>query len=135
MNRCWRPGRRYCALVVCLALVTMPGCGGSSEQPRYELSGEVTRNGEPVPSGMITFRSLVSTGGTADGFAPIKEGKFDTSDGGRGHFGGPHEITITASVPVDPGNPDLGTKSLFEPDVVTMNLPYGKATRHFNVSK
>jgi len=71
------------------------GCGGNEGPERYDLSGTVTYQGQPVPRGYIQFTpdSSLSNAGPA-GYADIQDGKYDTSKNGKGTVGGPHTVTI-----------------------------------------
>ncbi|WP_339729537.1 hypothetical protein [uncultured Gimesia sp.] len=44
-----------CLLSICM-LTGLSGCGGETGPKKYSVSGKVTFNGEPVPSGEILFR-------------------------------------------------------------------------------
>lgn len=77
--------------VAALALIAI-GCGDSG---RYRVSGRVTFDGQPVPTGAVTFLPL--GGGDRDrsaGFCRIESGQFD-SRGGRSPMEGRHRVMIT----------------------------------------
>lgn len=77
------------------AIGMVSGCGGASGPERYELSGTVQFQGKPVPAGQIVFEPDSSKGNVGpQGMAEIREGKYDTRDGGRGMVGGPHVVRI-----------------------------------------
>ena len=67
--RRWRPGRLAAALAVMLA----SGCAGESGPPRLPVSGKVTLDGKPLPSGTITF---LPTGKGEAASGPIADGSF-----------------------------------------------------------
>jgi hypothetical protein len=79
-----------------LLLAACAGCG-SSERPRYHLTGNVTAGGKPVPAGVMFFEpdALAKNDGQP-GYAYIKAGKFDTRDQGQPTIGGPHHVRIQA---------------------------------------
>jgi hypothetical protein len=82
-------------LVALGAIGLVSGCGGASGPERYELSGTVQFQGKPVPAGQIVFEPDSSKGNVGpQGMAEIREGKYDTRDGGRGMVGGPHVVRI-----------------------------------------
>jgi len=95
----------------------------------------VTFDGQPIPEGTITFEPLEVQEESGDGFAHIKDGKFDTRNDGRGHYGGKHKVIITASsgTLVDPNDPDSGTKPLFEPYETTVEFSEEQSTQDFAV--
>lgn len=121
------------AWIVCLA-ATVAGCGAPSGPQRFALSGRVTRDGQPVVQGRIALEPVepvVADGKPlGDGFAPIRNGLFSTADLGRGHFGGPHRITVTglATAPLDPTSSEPVYPPLFEPYDMTADLPRRTST-------
>lgn len=76
-------------------MMVLAGCGGDGGPGRYDVSGTVTYNGQPVPEGVIQFRpdSSKKNNGPAVN-ANIVDGKYDTSDSGKGTVGGPHIVII-----------------------------------------
>ena len=78
---------------VAALLCLVAGC--SSKPELYHVSGTVTHDGQPVPAGEIKFEADVTKGHDGpQGFARIKDGKYDTSQRGRGVLGGPYVIRI-----------------------------------------
>ena len=120
----------WCVIVLCLPCIA--GCGQEGPR-RYHISGKVTFKGQPVPEGNISFEPVSSEIG--GGFAFVREGKFDTSEEGRGHLGGEHRVRITGhtGVLIDPNNPDSGTVALFQPYETTLDLPQGSSEQEFEV--
>ena len=88
-----------------------------------------------MAAGAITFEPLDMPDRLGDGFAHIRNGEFDTSVDGRGHFGGPHKVIITGSsgTLIDPQNPDSGTRPLFTPYETMVDLPKKRSTQDFTV--
>lgn len=61
----------------------------------FDVQGTVTFKGQPVPAGRVYFNPDFSKGNDGpQGFADIKDGQFDTRQGGQGHCGGPMVIRI-----------------------------------------
>ncbi|WP_437230740.1 hypothetical protein SH661x_002120 [Planctomicrobium sp. SH661] len=118
--------------MLCVVL-ELNGCSSESGPQRYRLSGNVTYDGKPVPSGRIALSPDGSSVGA--GYAPITEGRYDTQIDGRGHLGGPHTITITGSdlELIDPKVPDLGTRPLFPNYEIKLDLHHGAEKRDFEV--
>ncbi len=114
------------------ALLLAAGCGHDGPR-RYDLSGNVTFRGQPVPSGTISFDPVEA--GTGGGFAFIVDGAYDTADGGRGHLGGEHLVRITGDTGklINPDNPDLGTVLLFPTYETTLDLPARRDRRDFDI--
>lgn len=122
-------------LGLCLALAL--GCsGGSQGPPRYDLSGEVTYDGQPIRKGMLTFAPEVEQGNSGPGSgAVIKDGRFTTPPK-KGHVGGPHRIRIVGYdgvAAVVEGEELLDGKALFEPYETVVDLPKAHAKQNFNV--
>lgn len=127
-----RSSMRLGALLVLLAGVCVVGCGQKGPR-RYDLSGQVTYQGEPVPMGEISF-DPVDPQGVGGGFAPINDGKFDTSVDGRGHLGGEHRVQIVGfSGWVDPNDHDKGAVPMFPPYETTIDLPTNTDNMDFEV--
>jgi hypothetical protein len=89
--------RRSAAALGCAALLVTcalsAGCGDGSG--RVELSGTVTFNGQPVPAGKIYFSPDPAKGNKGpQGYADIKDGKFDTARTGKGGVTGPVIVHI-----------------------------------------
>jgi hypothetical protein len=115
------------------------GCGGSDAPETFHLSGNVTFDGKPVASGRIRFMPDSSKGnsGTA-GYAEIKEGKFDTSAGGKGHVSGPMIVSIEATDPSQEASPDDPDPQPSAPPPfpryqTTVELPKEDTTKDFEV--
>lgn len=82
----------FAAAAVAAALVC--GCGGG-EEPLHDVTGTVTYDGKAVPAGVVYLDPDAATGGR-QGFANIRDGKFDTADKGRGvRGGGGYVIRVT----------------------------------------
>src|SRR5262245_21835714 len=80
------------ALIVCAAVA---GCSGAS---LYDVKGTVNWNGDPIPAGVIWFEPDVAKGNIngPQGYAQIKDGKFDTRQNGRGVRPGLYTIRVEA---------------------------------------
>ncbi len=86
----------YRILLACLLGCSILGCG-KTEEALHQVSGTVTYQGAPVPMGTIFFDPDASKGGSGmQGFADIRDGKFDTAAGGRGVRGGAYIMRIQA---------------------------------------
>ena len=82
-------------LVAVLVTWLQSGCGAPSGPTTYDLSGTVTFDGEPVPAGQIVFEPDSTAGNSGpQGFAEIRNGKFDTTTG-KGTIGGAHIVRIS----------------------------------------
>jgi hypothetical protein len=115
------------------------GCKPNDGVTRFDLSGSVTYNGKPIPSGTIMFLPDVTQNNRgAPGFAVIENGYYNTGKKGNSPVGGPHEIIIDGRDGVsyvDPlGAKEPQGKKLFEPYSLRIDLPQkSKETVDFDV--
>jgi hypothetical protein len=126
-------GRRSRWLLAASAtLVAFPGIMGCGRgDGRQHISGRVTYRGQPVVEGSISFDPV---GGGGGGFAPIRDGVYNTSVEGRSHSGGPHRVSIVGYQPArDSRSPDADVVILFRPYTTTAELPTKRATMDFDV--
>jgi hypothetical protein len=121
------PRRRLSAAVLALVAVTSAGCG---QRDRFDITGQVTFGGEPVPAGTITFIPVgKNPAGRVPGFAQIRAGRFATREG-RSPGSGPHRVMVNGCDGV-PYESRLGDavdhhpmgKDLFTSHVVEVDLP------------
>lgn len=119
--------RRLSASVLAIVAVTCAGCG---KRDRFDVIGQVTFDGEPVPAGTLTFIPVGNEpAGRVAGFAPIRAGRFATREG-RSPGSGPHRVMVNGCDGV-PYESRLGDavdhhpmgKDLFTSHVVEVDLP------------
>jgi hypothetical protein len=109
------------------------GCSGSNGPTRYDVSGRVHFQGQPVPAGRIVFEPDVAQGNSGPaGYATIQNGVYDTARDGMGVVGGPHVAAITGmdGRPLDEqpdGNP------LFPVVRQPVNFPRAKHQHDFDL--
>lgn len=126
-------------LTIAFGVTFLLGCGGGSGDgpERYDLSGEVTFKGEPVPTGYIQFYPDSEKGNSGPGTgAEIKKGRYSTPTG-KGVVGGPHVVEITGQdgVPITvegEGEISEGTE-LFPRYKTTVDLPKESGKQDFEV--
>lgn len=126
------------ALLICLALA---GCGGEREIPRFDLSGTVNYDGQPVPAGAIEFLPDVASGNEGPGTsAEIQNGRYATLPD-RGTIGGPHVVVLRGytTLPTTPGasvspSPPATTNPLFT-STITVDLPKKVGEHDFDIPK
>lgn len=114
-----------------LFAVLLPGCGG---ERTYNVSGTVSFQGKPVPSGHIVFEPDPTSGNSgAPAFAKIKDGHYDTRiDGGHGTIGGSHLIRIHGRDGIPRGEL-LNGLPLFRDYETTVDLPKEDGEQNFEV--
>ena len=111
---------------VLAGLLLLVGCKGDSGPARYDLTGKVTYNGEPVPAGYILMEPDKSKGNDGPGAnADIKDGVYKTRPK-QGAVGGPHILSVSGfdgkPQGLGPGHNPMG-KPLFANVRVTVDLP------------
>ena len=109
------------------------GCGQSGPT-RFDVSGQVTFAGNPVPSGWVSFTPDTTKGNSGpQGVAPIRAGTYDTaSSHGKGTVGGPMIVRIEgfdgqATSDLPNGRP------IFAPYEVKVELPRERTTKELEV--
>tara|TARA_R110002111_G_scaffold185031_3_gene250941 strand:- start:69005 stop:69427 length:423 start_codon:yes stop_codon:yes gene_type:complete len=90
--------RYLCQFSCALVFFALTGCQQSQDGPgRFELTGEITIDGKPVPAGEIMFEPDSSKGNSGPaGVAEIKDGRYTTTPT-FGTVGGPHIAVISAN--------------------------------------
>jgi hypothetical protein len=106
-------------LVVVLGLLASPGCGKPRAEPRpaAEAEGAVSYDGEPVPSGIVSFVPL--EGGTESG-APVIKGKYRVEPD-AGLTAGKYRVEIRWGKATGEKIKDAGYGQ--SPDVIAEGLP------------
>jgi hypothetical protein len=125
-NRRFNP---HCSLYLAGAMcLLLPGCGGSEERERYELSGTVTYQGKPVEMGSLMFEADKSVGDFAPlSTAQIVDGKYRTNPKDS-PAAGLYHVRVTgvdmkeAILDPPPGEPAY-LPSLFAPCFVDVQVP------------
>lgn len=114
---------------VLMALVVLACAACGSEGPvRYDLSGAVTYNGQPVPGGEVILTPDASQGNTGPGsFATIKHGRYETFRD-KGTIGGPHVVTVVGYKDVPGEVPEDKLEQLFPPLQFRIDLPRHSGT-------
>ncbi len=119
--------------IACAALLAacVAGCGGDSDAPsRYDVSGEITFEGEPVVYGMVVFEDKNTGFKTA---CTIDDGYYE-SQSDKGHQGGNFTVTITGFA--DAGSAGAEGQRLWNGAWTTeVELPAESTTMDFDVPK
>src|SRR5512139_3300055 len=111
-----------------LGMGMVVGCGDSGPA-RLRLSGDAKFDGQPIPYGDVVLTPDDSKKNSGpQGFANIRDGKYDTSaSGGKGFAGGPTVVRVT-------GLTGEGGKVLCEYEY-KVDLPRADGTHEINVPK
>jgi hypothetical protein len=112
------------------------GCGKSSID-RFDLTGQVTFRGRPVPKGYMIFAPDRDKGNGGPGSkAGILDGRYATMKG-QGVIGGPHVVSIvgTDGIPFDQGEGVMNPmgRPLFPEYKAHVDLPKESGTFDFEV--
>lgn len=106
------------------------GCGGN-DRTLYHVHGTITFDGQPVPAGAIFFEPDAAGGNDGtQGYAEIKNGRYDTSDSEKGITGGAYHARIRGFVP--PGG-DAPAKVLFKDYRHSLQLPQDDSQQDISV--
>ena len=127
--------RSCIALSVLSVAVLANGCSRGSGVDRYQLTGTVSYEGEPVPFGWIVFSPENGPGATAD----IEDGKYSTPEG-WGTVGGLHTIEVVGfdGIAFPDPNEEGGMNTAGKPIVrceVSRDLPKETATWDIALTK
>lgn len=124
------------SVAMLVGVVCPIGCGGDSGPPRYQVSGAVTYQGQPVPKGFVTFSPDTSQGNSGPGGgAEIVDGRYVTA-AGKGVIGGPHQVRIVGydGIPISMEGEELTDgQPLFAPFVTTIDFPTEDSTQDFTI--
>lgn len=131
-------GRTSARVLLCGAFVAWlalccAGCGrGSNAPPRFDVSGQVTFDGKPVPSGSIYFEADGSRGNAGPvSIVGIDNGRYDTKAARvAGPVQGPLIVRITGNPPLEPGGDPR--PPLFPEHTTTVELVPGRGPNTFD---
>lgn len=126
--------RRSACVMACLLMAGIAGCGsrGNNGPQRFDLSGAVVFDGQPIPSGYVTFEPDSSKGNPGPGAsADIVAGHYRTRPA-QGTIGGHHIVKVFGydGKPFEVGRTPDGKsllnqagKPLFAPATLEVDLP------------
>lgn len=129
---------KYSPLLACLlvfAFVLASGCSDGT-LPRYQLSGTLTYNGEPVPSGVIILTPDEKKGNRGpQTYLVVEDGKYDSKK--YGPIAGPHTVEIGGSHDFEttqgPDGPETVGKDLFPTHRENFDMPKKATTHDFEI--
>ena len=126
-----RPTSPVLAVVFGIALAGFVGCGKKGIS-RYEVMGDVTYDGRPLPVGTLVFTPDASQGNRGPGaHGDIVDGKYRLAT-----VGGPHDVSIQGydgNATVEDGVNYKYGKPLFLEFTVKVDLPSENATQDFDI--
>lgn len=122
--------------LVLLAVVSLFSLGCSEGGvPRFDLSGDASFNGAPIPSGKITFQPDRSQGNIGpSATAIIKHGKYETQPG-QGAVAGPQDVLIYAYDGSPPSEPLPFGKPLAQPFSTSVEVSADATEHSFDIPK
>ena len=116
-------------LFLCLSLTAFAGCGGGDNFNRIDVTGEVTFNELPLPSGQVIFTTTDGKS-SARSLAIVKDGKFATAPGAGPSKGNYH---ISVVIPGDTtGEGDDADETIL--GTYTERATISEAETHFTFS-
>lgn len=125
------------AILAAGSAIGTAGCNSSADDPRTcHVRGTVTYGGQPIPVGVITFEPDPAEGGSGpQGFAEIVDGRFNTTQSGRGTTGGA-QIVVVSGYDGQATEDSSSGKPLFPAWKTTVEVPRSTMTElDFNVTE
>lgn len=134
MSTFHRDGRLSSAAMLAISLATLTGCGQRGPE-RFRVSGNITFADKPVPLGRVIFEPDVNLGNTGpQGFAPIENGRFDTSGPHcKGVIAGPTIVRIDGLATAGGEDAAASGTLLFPTYEQRVDLPRADVVRDFVV--
>ena len=87
--------RPLVVFVVCGMAVTLAGCSEATGPNRHRVSGTIHIGSQTITGGFVVIEPAHgSPAGPLQGYAPIRDGHFDTDDGGQRAASGPAVLRI-----------------------------------------
>lgn len=119
-------------LLSCVALACT-GCGDKGPT-RYQLSGKITYQGQPIPAGIIYFDPDLTEGNDGvQGHATIANGEYDTrNDGGQGPGGGKYFVRVYAHDGVPAPELPMG-RPMFSEVTIPVELPLSDGQKDLEI--
>lgn len=118
-----RLSRLLLTIGVFVFALSLAGCGKTESENVVQVSGTAAYQGQPIPMGMIIFEPDSAKGNRGpQGYADIKDGKFDTRSSGKGVAAGPLIVRITGGDGVAPEAFSPLGKPLFAEQTTKVNV-------------
>lgn len=125
--------RMFRTALFALAVACITGCGRGERL--YDVSGSVTHNGKRVPRGLVYFDPDPAKGTKGQqGFATIKDGKFDTASDGKGIAGGAYIIRVLGYDGKERDELPFGSP-LFDEHLERRDLPRSNSEQNFDLGR
>ncbi len=123
---------RHKIAVLLSSVVLLAGCAAKNDG-RFNLSGKVTVDGEPVPSGDLILEPDAGNKGPSS-MARIEDGAYTLPEE-QGIVGGKYTVTIVAFDGVAVGELVDGKALLREPYLEKVDFPKEDSTRDFDIKR
>ena len=125
--------RTLCYMMAAGLLTSLAiGCQKQDGPVRYDVSGTVTYQGDPVPSGSVVFTPDTAQGNSGpQGTAKIVDGHYDTANSGRGTVGGPHQVHVIATDAMTAEEAEL--QPPLAEHTFTLDLPEDETTQDLEI--
>jgi hypothetical protein len=110
----------------------LTGCNASDGPERFQVSGMVTFNDQPVPAGEVILTPDHEKGNQGPAaYAVIRQGRYETEPG-KGGLGGPYKVRITGQSGEATGALS-DVRKLFDDYETTVELPAKSSVQDFKV--
>ena len=120
-----------------ILVIGLSACVGCGDDGKYKVSGSVTYDGNPIPTGEIRFTPNIRNQGPPV-LAFIKEGKYETPKD-KGLVGGSYQLRVSgfaaAGNSKDPSAPDFGKELFKKPYREDVEFPKEDHEHNINIEK
>lgn len=117
--------------LIAAVVAAAAGCGPGAGDGTVRVSGTVTFKGKPVPNGRVYFDpDAAKNPGGQQGYADIKDGRYDTAQGGKPPSSGAVVIRVEG---LNPPAADGTNTLLFRAHELKAELAGGASERNIEV--
>lgn len=111
----------------------LTGCNASDSPKRFQVSGTVTFNDQPVPAGEVILTPDHEKGNQGPAaYAVIRQGRYET-ERGKGVLGGPYKVRVTGLSGESTGALS-DVHKLFDDYETTVELPAKSSVQDFKIT-
>jgi hypothetical protein len=123
------------SFAVAAAVVALAGLSGCGDEKLQDVTGTITYDGRPLPAGVVWFDPEPNhPGKPPQGYAYIKDGRFNTAEQGRGVKAGAYLVRVEG-FDGKPGNELPMGKPLFTDFQEKREMPKGPVDLEIRIPK